>query len=72
MSQTDIVREYLFAHPGERVPMTRLAEAMGGFAVHSRIAQLRRESGMIIINHLERAKDGKTHSFYEYRPHSNN
>lgn len=67
MSQTDILREMFRAKPGQWLPLPELAEAMGGFAVHSRVAQLRRESGMVIVNRQEiRPGTSKRLSFYRY------
>lgn len=62
-SQNEKVLRYL--RPGELVPMDELARVMGGFAVHSRIADLRKR-GHVIKNYLQFDKvHRKTHSFYK-------
>lgn len=65
-SQCSKIEAYLKEHPGEMVPMPQLYEVSGAFAVHSRIADLRRR-GMKIENVSERV-NSKIHSFYIYTP----
>jgi len=48
------------------VPMPQLYQVSGAFAVHSRIADLRKR-GMKIANVSERV-NSKIHSFYIYTP----
>lgn len=42
-SQEALILEELARHPGEWVPMPRLAAVSGAYAVHSRISGLREE-----------------------------
>lgn len=65
-TQTDIVRRILMKNRNRWVPMPKLAKRMGGFAVHSRIADLRAE-GMTIIN-KQTKRDGVRKSFYRFLP----
>ena len=56
--------------PREWVPMTELARVLGCFAVHSRVADVRRrfaEKGGDIFNRT-RLVDGQRHSFYWFCP----
>jgi len=62
MTQNDTIAETLLARRGEWVPMTQLGRAAGCWAVHSRIADLRKR-GMQIENRKEKRK-GKVHSSY--------
>lgn len=66
-TQNDKVLQALASRVGQWVPMPTLAAAMGGYAVHSRIADLRKR-GHAIAQKTERVlqSDGtrKAHSFY--------
>jgi len=62
-SQCERIRAALEARAGEWVPMTDLWRASGAFAVHSRIADLRKR-GLVVAHKNERQPDGEVHSFY--------
>lgn len=47
-TQNDRLRAILVARPGEWIPMVELGRLIGAWAVHSRIADLRRVHGMRI------------------------
>jgi hypothetical protein len=68
MSQTDLLRTYLTARPGEWIPMPVLAEQIGAFAVHSRVSDLRRRFSMDVTNRVDRDPSGKSISYYRYSP----
>ena len=65
-TQTDIVRKILVKNSNRWVPMPKLAKRMGGFAVHSRVADLRAE-GMTIVNRQVK-RDGVRKSYYRFLP----
>jgi len=65
-TQTDIVRRILVKNSNRWVPMPKMAKRMGGFAVHSRIADLRKE-GMTIVNRQIK-RDGVRKSYYRFLP----
>ena len=67
MSQTELLRDLLLSQPGQWVPMPKIAATIGAYAVHSRIAELRSDTGMHILNR-QCVIDGKRHSFYRYDP----
>lgn len=48
---------------GRWVPMPELARVMGGYAVHSRISDLRADGH--IIDQMIKRTSGSTHSFYK-------
>jgi hypothetical protein len=62
-SQCERIADALRAKIGQWVAMTDLWQASGAFAVHSRIADLRKR-GLAIEHRNERASSGVTHSFY--------
>lgn len=62
MSKNEIILNAL-EKSGGWVPMTSLGNFAGCWAVHSRIADLRRK-GHQILNRLEVTKDGKKLSYY--------
>ena len=62
-SQCDKIAARLLQAPGNWVAMTDLWAVSGAFAVHSRIADLRRR-GMNIEQRNERQPDGTIHSYY--------
>lgn len=66
-SQCEKIAAMLIAKNNEWVPMPDLWKASGAFAVHSRIADLRKR-GMSIAHRNERAQDGSIHSFYRLDP----
>lgn len=43
VSQSDLILRELQATPGQWVPMPRLCEVSGAYAVHSRVADLRKQ-----------------------------
>ena len=61
-SQADVVIGLLTEQRGEWVEMPFLAAAMCGFAVHSRIAELRKRGHR--IEHKNRRQGRAVHSFY--------
>ena len=61
-SQCAIILARLQSSPGEWVPMPTLARMAGGYAVHSRISDLRTRGH--VIDHCNRRFGRKTHSFY--------
>lgn len=54
------------ARPNEWIPMPELAELIGAYAVHSRVADLRTKHGMTIRTRTEGTQPRK--SFYMYEP----
>ncbi len=62
-SQSSVILEILIALRGKWVSMPDLVEASKGYAVHSRIAELRK-AGHVIENKVERRADGKRVSRY--------
>ncbi len=62
-SQSSVILDILIALRGRWVSMPDLATASGGYAVHSRIAELRKH-GHVIENKVERRADGKRVSRY--------
>lgn len=65
-TQTDLLREFLMARPRRWCAMPRLAEEIGAYAVHSRVADLRAE-GLVVVNKI-RCHRGRRWSFYRYLP----
>lgn len=61
-SQASKILARLQREPGEWVPMIALARISGAFAVHSRIADLRRAGHIIDHQNLRYGK--KIHSYY--------
>ena len=61
-SQCDLIFARLNATPGEWVAMPALARIANGFAVHSRIADLRRRGNRIDHKNIRHGR--KIHSFY--------
>lgn len=66
-SQCARIRAYLEARRGQWVPMTDLWRASGAFAVHSRIADLRK-LGLSIDHADQPSPDGPRLSFYRLNP----
>ena len=62
-SQCEKILERLQRTPGEWVPMVALARLAGGYAVHSRISDLRCIR-KVKIDHQNRRIGRKIHSFY--------
>jgi hypothetical protein len=62
-SQSSVILDILTTLRGRWVSMPDLVEASKGYAVHSRIAELRRR-GHVIENQVERRADGKRVSRY--------
>jgi hypothetical protein len=62
-TQNGRLRELFLARPGEWLSMVELGQAIGAWAVHSRVADLRRQ-GLAIENRIEVAADGKRLSYY--------
>ena len=56
-TQEDRILDCLQAHAGQWVSMPHLWSVSGAFAVHSRVAALRKR-GANIINRVERSPDG--------------
>lgn len=65
-TQTDRLRDYLLARPRRWCAMPRLAEEIGAYAVHSRVADLRGQ-GLVVVNKI-RVMRGQRWSFYRYLP----
>ncbi len=66
-SQCDRILAALEQARGEWVAMTDLWRVSGAFAVHSRVADLRKR-GQAIEHKNERQADGVVHSFYRLNP----
>jgi acyl dehydratase len=66
-TQTDRLAAILQERAGRWVSMTRIGRDIGAWAVHSRIADVRRRYGYTIINR-QRKIGGVRHSFYKYLP----
>jgi biotin operon repressor len=62
LSQNDLVLQLLHQNRGQWVSLPDLAEHMKGYAVHSRVANLRK-MGSRIENRIEQ-RDGVKKSFY--------
>lgn len=63
-SQCALILAELQRRPGEWVPMPELWRVSGAFAVHSRIADLRKR-GYVIVHKNTHQPDGSIHSFYQ-------
>lgn len=63
-SQNSLILARLEMTPNEPVPMPELAALSGGFAVHSRAANLRR-LGHDVRSILIPSASGKRHSYYQ-------
>ena len=61
-SQCDKLLRALKSEAGQWISLPSLVYATGGFAVHSRISDLRKAGHM--IDHKNERAEGKTHSFY--------
>ena len=73
MTQNERLSAYFVAHPRAWIPMPDLGRAIGAWAVHSRVADLRRPLaeggfGMNIENRKIVSAEGCTISFYRYSP----
>lgn len=66
-SQCDRIQAALEQARGEWVAMTELWRVSGAFAVHSRVADLRKR-GHCIEHKNARQADGVVHSFYRLNP----
>jgi hypothetical protein len=64
-TQCALILSALLVEQGQWVPMPKLAEASGAFAVHSRIADLRRRGHNIIQRNEYQRHPRKTLSFYK-------
>jgi hypothetical protein len=65
MSQTLKLMDYLTRHPDRWHPMTRLGRLIGAWAVHSRIAEVRRLlGGEGRIENRKELRNGKVRSYY--------
>lgn len=62
VSQADLILRRLIEARGEWVPMPELVRVSGAFAVHSRIADLRRAGWQIEQESVHRQR--RVHSFY--------
>lgn len=63
-SQNERLESLFRSRPNEWLPMTDLGRAIGAWAVHSRVADLRAH-GMDIENRTQK-DDGETLSFYRF------
>lgn len=63
-TQEEKILDFMQARPGEWISMPNLWAISGAFAVHSRVAALRKR-GVRIANKVERAPDGTKHSYYQ-------
>jgi hypothetical protein len=67
LSQCDLLEREFRARPGEAISYVTLARIMGGHAVNSRVADLRRRKGMNIINTTRIDHEtGKCLSWYRF------
>ena len=66
ISQCDCILDRLRSDRGEWVPMPELYRVSGAFAVHSRIADLRKR-GLTIEHRNERGEAGQVHSYYRLK-----
>lgn len=67
LTQCDLIEREFRARPGEDISYVTLARIMGGHAVNSRVADLRRRKGMNIINSTRFDREtGKCLSWYRY------
>jgi hypothetical protein len=65
MSQTLKLMDYLTRHPDRGHPLTRLGRLIGAWAVHSRIAEVRRLlGGEGRIENRKELRNGKVRSYY--------
>lgn len=62
LTQCAAILQALQARDGEWVPMPLLVRLSGGYAVHSRIADLRRRGHR--IDHTNRRQGRQVHSYY--------
>lgn len=62
LSQCDLVLAELRRTPGRWLPMPALAAACGGYAVHSRVSDLRKRGHQ--IEHRNERHGKTVHSFY--------
>ncbi len=67
MTQNEAIAEVLLAHQGEWVPMPKLAKAARAYAVHSRIAELRKR-GMNISNRTRTVRGRKISEYQLTHP----
>lgn len=65
-TQSDQLAEIFAAHPGQWLDMTYLGTQIGAWAVHSRIADLRRTRLWAIENRVT-VKPGTGHRISQYR-----
>jgi len=66
-SQNEKLAEYMSARPWQWLPMVELGGLVGAWAVHSRIADLRRDYGMNVVNRKWKRGDVVI-SEYQYQP----
>ena len=66
-TQNAKLRALFEARPKQWLSMTDLGGAVGAWAVHSRVSDLRKEWGMNILNRREKV-NGRLHSYYWYEP----
>lgn len=64
MSQYEIIQRELLDNRGKWVAMTVLAAKAKCYAVNSRVADIRRKSGLTVRNRVRRV-DGVNLSFYQ-------
>lgn len=64
-SQSSLILEALDKEKGKWVPMPYLARISGAFAVHSRIADLRKDGHLIRQENRRFPGSRQTHSFYK-------
>lgn len=66
MTQAEAIEQELRRMAGEWVSLPRLHEVSGAYAVHSRVAELRKTRDLVIENRVRRGKGGGP-SLSEYR-----
>lgn len=72
-TQVELLRDYLLAHPHTWIPMPTLAAEIHAYAVHSRIADLRRAHHMTIQWEGRREPGSRrVLSYYRYLPTGSN
>ena len=68
MTQNDRLEAIFREHPGEWLPMPDLARGIRAYAVHSRVADLRRRGMQIESRSTTQPGTRQRHSFYLWAP----
>jgi hypothetical protein len=68
-SQAEKLRALFLEQPGQWISMTDLGREIGAWAVHSRVADVRKRFGMTIANKTETHPETRQRlSYYRYDP----